>query len=108
MKGRYLLHGQAFGVPHECEAFIDDVYQTVRLGLIGGGQGQVDGADVKVSVLRAKQLIETYAHTVPLKETWDLAVAILAAKIEGYEPQKKSPPDPAPEAKPRKATTQRK
>jgi hypothetical protein len=91
LKGRYLLNGQSFGAPHECEAFADDVYATIRLGLIGGGGGLVNGQTVEVNALRAKQLVETYAHTAPLAEPWAIAAAILSAKIEGYEPQKKSP-----------------
>ena len=108
MKGRAFIENQSFGLPHEAEAFQDDVYETIRLGLIGGGKGIVNDQEVEVSALRARQLLETYAHPVPLKDMWHLAAAILYAKVEGYEPQKKSPDEPAPKAKRRKASTKQK
>lgn len=98
LKGRYLLKGDIpFGAAHEGEAFAEDIFETIRLGLIGGGNGLVDGEAVEVSALRAKQLVETYAHPAPLVESWAVAAAVLSAKIEGYEPQKKSPEEAASE-----------
>lgn len=107
LRGRYVLQDSevAFGVPHECEAFVNDVYETIRLGLIGGGQGLVNGEEVPINALRARQLVETYCHPAPLKECWDIAAAVLSAKIEGYEGQKKSP---EPGAKPPKGSTKQK
>lgn len=92
MRGRLALSGQTMGVPHEGAATLRDCLDTVRLALIGGGRGQVNGEDVEISALRAKDLVETYLHPpAPLKQAWDLAAAILHALIEGYEPtQKKS------------------
>lgn len=97
LKGRYMLAGQEFGAPHEGEAFVHDIMETIRLGLIGGARGVVNEQEVEVSTLRAKQLVETYAHppAAPLKDSWAIAAAVLSALIEGYEPQKKSPPAPA-------------
>lgn len=109
LKGRYVLDGGlAFGIPHECEAFISDIYETVRQALIGGGKGVVNGEDVTVNPVRATQLVETYCHlpAQPLKDTWDLAAAILSVTIEGYEGQKKSPEPVA--DKPPKGSTKRK
>lgn len=65
---------------------IDDLYETVRQGLIGGGEGRVDGAPVVVTPMRANELVERYLHALPLAEAWKLAAAILFAKIEGYAP----------------------
>ena len=79
-----------FGVPQEGDAHILDLFETVRLALIGGGRGLVNGQEVKVDALRARQLVETYCHPAPLEETRKLAKAILFARIEGYT-QKKSP-----------------
>lgn len=64
----------------------EDLVETVRQGLIGGGQGVVDGQDVKVSSLRANELVERYLLALPLVEQWNLAAAVLFAKVEGYEP----------------------
>jgi hypothetical protein len=113
MAGRFLAEsGEAVGHPQLGEAFAEDIYETIRLALIGGGKGLVDGQEIPVSALTAKRLIETYAHPAPLMESWGLAAAILGAKIVGYVPQKKSPPradqSPAEQAgkpKRRKAST---
>lgn len=107
-RGRYLLNGEPHGVPHECEAYVLDVYETIRLGLIGGAKGFVNGQAVEVTPLRARELVETYIHPAPLKEAWDLAAVILMAKIEGYEPPKKAAPAQKPAASGRKASTSRK
>jgi hypothetical protein len=104
LKGRYMLEGLEFGAPQECEAFILDVYETIRQGLIGGGKGLVNGIEVEVSPLRARQLIEAYVHPQPLKDAWAIAASILSAKIEGYTPKKKAEVMEKP-AKPRKAST---
>lgn len=63
---------------------VDDVRETVRQGLIGGGGGRVDGADVPVTALRATELVERYLDPLPLTEQWNLAAAILFALVEGY------------------------
>lgn len=95
-KGRYAFStGLEFGAAHECDAYALDIYETLRLGLIGGNAGIVNGESVTVNANRARELVETYAHPpVPLKEAWDHAWAVLGATIEGYdrpEDQKKSP-----------------
>lgn len=63
-----------------------DLVETVRQGLIGGGQGLVNDQPVKVEAMRANQLVANYLHAMPLAKQWDLAAAILYAKVEGYEP----------------------
>lgn len=66
---------------------IDDLTETVRQGLIGGTMGMVDGEPVKVGPMRANELVERYLMPMPLGDQWNLAAAILFAKIEGYEPK---------------------
>lgn len=68
-----------------------DLIETARQGLIGGGEGLVDGQEVKVGSLRANELVERYFIPLPLMEQWKLAASILFAKVEGYVPE-----DPAP------------
>jgi hypothetical protein len=69
-----------------------DLLETIRQGLIGGGQCIVDGEEQTVGPLRANQLIERYigapnkALLMPLKDLWDMTAAILFATIEGYAP----------------------
>ncbi len=82
---------------------VNDLIETVRQGLIGGGEGLVDGQNVKVGALRANDLVERYLMPMPLVEQWNLAAAILFAKIEGYEPpaeDKKKAPRPTRKPKP--------
>lgn len=77
--------------PQYAAYHIDDLVETVRQGLIGGGQGMVDGAEVTVGAMRANDLVERYALRLPLGELWNLAAAILYAKIEGYAPVDAAP-----------------
>lgn len=70
---------------------LSDLVETVRQGLIGGGEGIVDGQPVKVPPMRANQLVANYLHAMPLSQQWDLAAAILHAKVEGYEPEEAAP-----------------
>lgn len=89
----------AYGAYH-----LEDLHETVRQGLIGGGQGMVDGQEVKVGTLRANELVERYLLPMPLVKQWDLAAAILFAKVEGYEP----PPGELPVKKKARRRTRKK
>jgi hypothetical protein len=78
------------GHPGFAAYHVDDLVETVRQGLIGGGEGYTgegdNRQDVKVSALRANELVENYLLPMPLMDQWNLAAAILFAKVEGYEP----------------------
>lgn len=77
------------GHPAYAGYHVGDLVETIRQGLIGGGEGRVDGEVVKVTAMRANELVERYgpgADGVPLSDMWNLAAAILFAKIEGYAP----------------------
>lgn len=90
MAGRALIgDGVHIGVPDQAEAAVQEVYETIRLALIGGGEAIVDGETVKVSPLDAKRLVETYVHPMPLSAAWDMAAAIHYARVVGYQPKKK-------------------
>ncbi|GAA4827503.1 hypothetical protein GCM10023232_27270 [Sphingosinicella ginsenosidimutans] len=104
LKGRYLYEGVPIADTSAGLAHTDDLFETIRLGLIGGGRGIVAGKEVAVSALLAKQLVERYCHCAPLKESWAVAAAVLAARIEGYEPKKDEPAE-APAAKPKAKST---
>lgn len=105
MKGRYLIGEIVVAPPAEGEAFDTDLFETIRLGLIGGGRGLVGGKEVQVNALTAKSLVERYCHAAPLKDSWALAAAILGARIEGYTPPKKAEPAEQPAVKPQKRST---
>jgi hypothetical protein len=99
VQGRYIFEGLAIASTVEGEAYAEDLFEVIRLGLIGGGSGLVNGEEVKVSAIAARKLVERYCHDAPLKEAWALAAAILGARIEGYVPEKKAEPaeQPAPD-----------
>jgi hypothetical protein len=86
IKGRFLVGEESIALPEEGEAFAEDIFEVIRLGLIGGGKGVVDGREVAVSALRARQLVESYCHNAPLREPWAVAAAVLAARVEGFTP----------------------
>jgi hypothetical protein len=106
LRGRYYLGGEPVAVAEDGEAFVEDLYETIRLGLIGGGKGVVGGQEVTVSALRARQLVETYCHAAPLRESWAIAAAVLGARVEGYTPPKAEPAKaPAAGKRTRKSTS---
>ncbi|WP_164521229.1 gene transfer agent family protein [Sphingomonas sp. ABOLF] len=105
MQGRFLMDGQPIALAAEGEAFAEDLFETIRLGLIGGAKGIVNGQPVAVNALTAKLLVERYSHPAPLRESWATAAAILGARIEGYDPPKKKAPAAKPATKPRKSTS---
>lgn len=97
LQGR-MGEGLAEGHPMYAAFHIDDVRETVRQGLIGGGQGRVDEADVPVTSLRATELVERYLDPMPLIEQWNLAAAILFALVEGYSDEQSDNDDAGEEA----------
>lgn len=107
LKGRYLLAGEAVGVPAEGEAFAEDLFETIRLGLIGGGLGVVNGQEVKVNAITANKLVQRYCHEMPLRDSWSIAAMILDARINGYTPEKKAEPAEKPATRKRRSTSRR-
>ena len=69
-----------------------DIRETIRLAMIGGNAGFVDGKEIEVGPMKASALCASYVDTRPLIETWALAAGILAARILGHEPKKKADP----------------
>jgi hypothetical protein len=64
------------GFPLDAQFHVDDLLNTIRLGLIGGG----------LDPIKAKRLVEDYCYPAqPMKGTWELAAAILMASMEGYK-----------------------
>lgn len=77
--------GVTIGNPLEGKWRVEDLLEIIRQGLIGGGQGMVDGRPVEVNSVLANRLVENYVVTQPLKFAWDLASAIVMAANEGLE-----------------------
>lgn len=88
-------------------AMVRDIRETIRLGLIGGNRGLLDGGqEIEVGPLRAKQLVDLYCYPArPLAESAVLAWRILSAAIYGVRLKKKADPEassePSPSAKDR-------
>ena len=70
---------------------VREIRETIRLGLIGGNQGLVDGEEIEVGPLRAKQLVDLYCYPArPLAEGVALAWLILSSAIFGVRLKKKA------------------
>lgn len=102
--GRYthIETGESFGDPAAMAWAIRDLTETIRLALIGGKKGRTyDGRDVVVDAYAAANLVKLYVADAPLMAAWDLAAAILGARLVGYEgpenkPQRKKKASPKP------------
>lgn len=94
--GLLVVDGELVANPMAGRASAYECREVVRLALIGGNYGLVDGSDIQVSPARALQLIERYIDARPLVERWTLAAAILRAAVEGFDPPKKAEPAKAP------------
>lgn len=72
-------------------AMVREIRETIRLALIGGNQGIVDGEELEVGPLRAKQLVDLYCYPArPLSEGVTLAWLILSSAIFGVRLKKKA------------------
>jgi hypothetical protein len=100
LAGRYGL-GVDDILPTEARYKVSDLVEVIRQMLIGGGRGEVDGSEVKVSSIRANDLLNSYVlamsdQRMAMREVWALAAAGLSALIEGYTPPKKDLPGDGP------------
>ncbi|MEI5687744.1 hypothetical protein [Sphingomonas kyungheensis] len=60
-----------------------DCVETIRLALIGGNRGIVDGEELRVGPDRARQLVDTYVVGQPVEDAWHYAFASLGALMYG-------------------------
>ena len=71
-------------------AMITDIRETIRLGLIGGNNAVVDGQQVEVGPIRARELVDLYTFpNRPIIEGAHIAWSILHAAITGIDLKKK-------------------
>lgn len=65
-------------------AMVADVREVIRCALIGGNAGMVEGEEIEVGPVAAKQLVDSYVYPArPLAEGVVLAWRILQAAIYG-------------------------
>jgi hypothetical protein len=79
-------------IPTQAEFHVLDIIETIRHGLIGGGRGFVNEAEIKVSPQLANRLVATYVEGKPLAPNWAIAASVMTACICGYDPPKKAGP----------------
>lgn len=89
LKGCLEIKDQIIMAPAAAEFAIEDIVETIRHGLIGGGRGVVNGEEIPVNAALANRLVENYVLDKPLRHSWSLAVSILGACVMGYDPPKK-------------------
>ena len=67
--------------------------EVLRLGLLGGNSGMVDGEEIPVGPQLAKQLVDNYGYPArPLSEVMAHAWRVLHAAIVGIDVKKKAAP----------------
>ena len=96
IKGANRIGDDIVLAPASAEFYALDLIETVRQGLIGGGYGIVDGAEVKVTPATAQRLVANYILNQPLSAAWELAVSILGATIVGFDPPGGAAPGESP------------
>jgi len=70
-------------------AMVTEIRETIRLGLIGGKSGMVDGAEIEVGPQAARELVEGYVFpNRPMVEGLHVAWSILHAAIVGISLKK--------------------
>ena len=80
-------YASTIGNPFNGELGFALLRQILIQGLIGGGEGIVDGEKVKVTPKMALDLVNTYGPPVrPLEETWEIAAELMYAAMCGIEP----------------------
>lgn len=84
LAGRYTdREDNPFGYPLDAKYRLEDLLETIRLALVGGGGGIVNDVNVPVDPPRAVQLVKTYCFPErPLSEAWTLAAAIIGHACE--------------------------
>jgi hypothetical protein len=71
-------------------AIVKEITETIRLALIGGNSGMVQGEEREIGPLEAKRLVENYVYPArPLAEGAALAWRILSTAIFGVRLKKK-------------------
>lgn len=72
------------------KALITDIRETIRLGLIGGNNGFVNGEEIEVGPNRARNLVDEYTYPArPMLEALNVAWSILHAAVVGIDLKKK-------------------
>ncbi|MEV5031644.1 gene transfer agent family protein [Sphingobium sp. LMC3-1-1.1] len=77
-------------------AYLSDVIEIIRQGLLGGAGGAVDGQPIETKPPVVNALIERYVTSVdapPFADSWNVAKAILNTFMVGHEAAQKKRED---------------
>lgn len=97
MRGRYEAAGEPIALAVEGVASPQECWETIRLGLIGGGMAYVDDKQVTVDAVMAKRLVENYVQPGPVVDAWGLAAIVIDRRIHGRpaRPEEEGSKEPA-------------
>jgi len=74
-------------VPGAADFSVIELNALIRMALIGGGGGTTtDGKPVTWADRDPEQLMADYVFPLPLMARWDMALAVLGARVEGGKP----------------------
>lgn len=84
LQGRVQVEGREEGLPGAAAFSSADLDQIIYLGLLGGGGGKSPaGADITWKEYDVKDWMRSYVYSMPLKDRWSMATAILLTLFEG-------------------------
>lgn len=86
LRGRFELDGQAVGSPAHADYSVTEMNAIIRAALLGGGGGENRGQKITWDDYDVDSYMRAHVHPMPLMERWDLALAIMGARIEGLVP----------------------
>jgi hypothetical protein len=94
-RGRYGIHDGDI-LPEAAEYRFGELLEVITQALVGGASGSVRGEDVRVSSIRADELVSRYIaqatdQRMAMTQTWALAYRVLDALVHGYSPPKDQP-----------------
>jgi hypothetical protein len=84
--GEPIWAGLGTADPSDAAFYRTDIALVIGWGLIGGGEGIVDGKRFEVDERKAAELVARYVTDAPLAPNWTLAFAILGTRLFGREP----------------------
>jgi len=83
VRGRYLQDGVEVGVPGEADFSVIEVTALIRMALLGGGGGTIDGRAISWRDHDVDTYLAEHIHPLPLLQRWDLALAALGIRMQG-------------------------
>jgi hypothetical protein len=84
LAGRFEIDGEDVGLPGRAAYSVLEMNAIIEAALRGGEGGVTDaGEEINWKEYSIDSWMKEYVHPMPLAERWNLAVAVLGARIEG-------------------------